>query len=164
MNRVLSMLVALAFLGLPAGAVAQSAQTNAPPGNSAIDEYLETVPGVGGNQQTKPPSGGGSSGSAGSGGSTSPALTPAQRADLERLGTDGEALADVVDQTSPGTPAQQPRVEPVPEGKGRSPLVEAVEVATGSGGGGMGALLPAILLAALLATIALVVLRRRSAS
>ncbi|MDX6678103.1 MAG: hypothetical protein QOE31_2155, partial [Solirubrobacteraceae bacterium] len=56
MPRVLSALVALLLIALPSAAFAQSPQTNAPPGNSAIDEYLETVPGATGNQ--RPRSGG----------------------------------------------------------------------------------------------------------
>ena len=159
MTRLLLALAALVLVAPPAAAIAQAAQTNAPPGNSAIDEYLETVPGATGNRSTRPPASGG-------GGSPSRTLTPAQRAELERLGADGKALAEVVEATSPARPTttRKRETEP-PTPQGRSPLSEALDVATGQdGGGGMGVLLPAILVASLLAAIGLVALRRRSAS
>ena len=59
MTRVLSTLVALALIAMPSAAIAQKTQTNAPPGNSAIDEYLETVPGATGNQRPRAPGAGG---------------------------------------------------------------------------------------------------------
>ncbi|MEA2184448.1 MAG: hypothetical protein QOF69_3633 [Solirubrobacteraceae bacterium] len=169
MNRALVVLVALA-MALPGAAVAQTPQTNAPPGNSAIDEYLETVPGAAGNARPRPP---GQSGGAG-------ALTPAQRARLERLGPDGKSLANAVDATSPVPPRKAPKKattlpknakpvargeKAVPKSDGRSPVGDVAGTLTGSdGGNGMGFVLPAILLAALLAVIVLVLLRRRAAS
>ncbi|MEA2138111.1 MAG: hypothetical protein QOG56_1261, partial [Solirubrobacteraceae bacterium] len=42
MARVLSALVVLLLIAAPCTAIARAPQTNAPPGNSAIDEYLET--------------------------------------------------------------------------------------------------------------------------
>jgi len=169
MNRALVVLVALA-MALPAASVAQTPQTNAPPGNSAIDEYLETVPGAAGNARPRP---------AGQSGDTG-ALTPAQRARLERLGPDGKSLADAVDATSPVPPRKRPKKatavpengqavpkseKAVPKSDGRSPVGEVAGTLTGSdGGNGMGFVLPAILIAALLAVIVLVLLRRRAAS
>jgi hypothetical protein len=161
MARVLSALVALLLIALPSAAIAQAPTTNAPPGNSAIDEYLETVPGATGNQRPRPPAAGG--------GSSKAALTPAQRARLERLGPDGKALADAVDATAPARPratdrAGEPAVAPQ-TGAGRSPLSEVLDAAAGhDDGGGMGIVLPAILLATLLGVIALAVARRRSVS
>ena len=157
MNRVLSALVVLALVGLPASAAAQQPQTNAPPGNSAIDEYLETVPGATGSQLPKPPSNGGGDGS------TSATLTPAQRRQLESQGADGKALADAVERTSPGAAPSERQPEQLASGKGRSPISEAFDAATGTDGG-MGLVLPAILIATLLGFIALIALRRRSVS
>ena len=54
MTRAITALVVLA-LALPALAHAQAPQTNAPPGNSAVDEYLETVPGASGDARPRPP-------------------------------------------------------------------------------------------------------------
>lgn len=167
MTRALVALVALA-LAFPAAVVAQAPQTNAPPGNSAIDEYLETVPGAAGNTRPRPPAQSG----------RDSVLSPAQRARLERLGPDGRTLANAVDATSPAPPSASskrttpkdetaaPKAEtPAPKADGRSPLREVVGTATGSdGGSGMGFVLPAILLGALLATLVLVALRRRAAS
>ena len=130
------------------------------PGNSAIDEYLETVPGATGNQRPRAPGAGG--------GASGGALTPAQRARLEQLGPDGRALADAVDATGPASARRDSKSKtpkPVPAAEGRSPLSEVVAAAIGrDGGDGMGALLPAILLATLLGVIALIVMRRRSVS
>jgi len=155
MTRALSLLVALALLAVPSAAIAQQPQTNAPPGNSAIDEYLETVPGATGNRRPTPPGSGGGAAT----------LPPAERARLERLGPDGKALADVVDATSPPRAASQKRTVEPTVAEGRSPVGEVFDAITGNDdGGGMGALLPAILLASLLGVIALVVMRRRSAS
>jgi hypothetical protein len=152
-------LVALLLIALPSAALAQTPQTNAPPGNSAIDEYLETVPGATGNQRPR------------SGGDPADAtLTPAQRARLERLGPDGKALADAVDATAPArAPSAHEKADETASepstAQGRSPLSEVVDAATGhDGGGGMGIVLPAILLITLLGVIALAVARRRSVS
>ena len=63
MTRTLSALVvALLCSPLPAAATAQTPLTNAPPGNSAIDEYLETVPGATGNQRPRQPGAAGDAG------------------------------------------------------------------------------------------------------
>jgi hypothetical protein len=154
MTRLLSAIVATALvaLALPLGA---AAQTNAPPGNSAIDEYLETVPSATGNQRPRQPGAGES------------VLSPAQRARLEKLGPDGKALADAVDATAPpaaAKPSGRQKLD-IEGAKGRSPISAILDAAVGSdGGGGMGLFLPIILLASLLGVIALVVLRRRSVS
>jgi hypothetical protein len=157
MARLLSALVALVLLAAPAAALAQSAQTNAPPGNSAIDEYLETVPGATGNQ--RPSAGGGAAGGGGG-------LSDAQRARLDRLGPDGRTLAAAVDATSPARATLKKGTATPAAVQGRSPLGEVLDAATGSSsdGGGMGFVLPAILLGSLLGVIALVVIRRRSVS
>lgn len=153
MNRATMALVVLA-LSWPAAAQAQIPQTKAPAGNSAIDEYLETVPGASGNKPALAP---GRSGGA--------VLTTAERARLERLGSDGRALADIVDAASPSTKQGSTAELRTPSGDGRSPAREVLGAVDGDdGGSGMGLLLPAILLAALLAAIALALLRRRAAS
>jgi hypothetical protein len=160
MPRLLAALVALALMATPAAASAQTQKTNAPPGNSAIDEYLETVPAASGNARPRPP--------AAKGGSSS-SLSAAERARLEKLGPDGKTLADAIDATSPdrgtGAGSSSPSKDSVSAGEGRSPISQVFDVAAGrDGGGGMGMLLPAILLASLLGFVTLVVMRRRSAS
>jgi hypothetical protein len=152
-TRVLSAFVALVLMAAPAAATAQEPSTNAPPGNSAIDEYLETVPGATGNQRPRAPAGGSAAG----------ALTPAQRARLQRLGSDGRILVGVVDATSPARTSTRKRPTVPAAAHGRSPLGEVIDAAAGrDGGAGMGVVLPAILLASLLVVVALVVARRRS--
>ena len=144
------MLAALVLIVAPAAGA--QGRTAAPPGNSAIDEYLETVPNATGNTRPRPPGSANPSG----------ALTKQQRARLERLGADGKALADAVDATAPASAS--PKKAP-PAAEGRSPLSEVLDAAAGrDGGGGMGIVLPAILLGTLLCVIALVVARRRSLS
>jgi hypothetical protein len=150
MARALSALVVLMLIIAPSAAIARP-PTNAPPGNSAIDEYLETVPSVTGDQRPGTPGAGGGM------------LTPAQRQRLERLGPDGKTLADAVDATAPAAPRKAMPLPPAVEG--RSPLSAAVDAASGrDGGAGMGVVLPAILIATLLGAVVLVVVRRRSVS
>jgi hypothetical protein len=149
---MLSAAVALVLMATPTGAIAQQPTTNAPPGNSAIDEYLETVPAATGNQRPRAPGDGPAPG----------ALTPAQRARLERLGPEGKALVGVVDATSPARTSVRVRPTAPADAHGRSPLGEVIAAGAGhDGGAGMGIVLPAILLASLLAVVALAVARRR---
>jgi hypothetical protein len=158
MTRLVPALVALVLLATPAAALAQTPQTNAPAGNSAIDEYLETVPGAAGAASP----GSGSGGGTGAKGT----LTAAQRARLDRFGPDGKALSAIVDATPKATATASKGTAKPASGDGRSPLSQVLGAATGSdgGGGGMGAFLPAILLASLLGAIVLAVVRRRSVS
>lgn len=152
-NTAVLTLLAVLFLAAPAA----GQQVNAPPGNSAVDEYLETVPSATGNSSPRPPSAGGTSGGA---------LTAAQRAQLEKRGPDGKALADAIDATaSPKASTGSPQRGTVSAAQGRSPIAKVLDVVAGrDGGDGMGVLLPAILLASLLGLVTLVVVRRRSAS
>ncbi len=155
MTRALVALVALA-LALPVAALAQAPQTNAPPGNSAIDEYLETIPGATGSGRPRPPAASGKDS----------VLTPAERRRLEQLGPDGKTLADAVERTAPAASSKGSGKAAEPAGTGRSPIGGVVDALGGSdaGGGGMGLALPAILLGSLLGAVALVLLRRRAAS
>lgn len=165
MTRALPALVALLLLAMPATAMAQEQLTNAPPGNSAIDEYLETVPGATGDQRPRQGGGGGESGNRGSGEGGAAVLTPANRKRLESLGADGKALADAVEATAPPAAAKPPqRTIDIDGAEGRSPISAVLDAATGQDGGGMGFMLPVILVSSLLGVIALVALRRRSAS
>jgi hypothetical protein len=151
-TRALSASVALVLMVAPAAAGAQAPTTNAPPGNSAIDEYLETVPGATGDQRPRAPGAGSAAG----------ALTPAQRARLDRLGADGKALVGVVDATAPARTSTRQRPTAPADAHARSPLGAVIAAGAGrDGGAGMGIVLPAILLASLLAVVAVVVARRR---
>lgn len=83
----------LALAVMPAFAGAQDPQVNAPPGNSGIDEYLETVPNADGNRPARPGGGGNGPGRPGSNGSGSRAVPPAVRRKLERTAEGRAALA-----------------------------------------------------------------------
>jgi hypothetical protein len=145
-----------------ATATAAPPHTNAPPGNSAIDEYLETVPGASGDATPRPPRADGGAGT----------LSPQQRAELRAHGTEGEILSRVVDATTPpetapaSAPAPAPAnartpVTPHAASAGRSPVAATLAAATGSdSGSSLGPFLPAILLVSLLAVIALVAIGR----
>jgi hypothetical protein len=158
------------LLAAPVSVAAAAPHTNAPPGNSAIDEYLETVPGASGDTRPRPPRA--------RGGGT---LSPAQRAELRAHGTEGEILSRVVDATSPSETAPASAPAPAPAtarapvtphaasagrsphtgGPGRSPVAATLAAATGSdSGSSLGPLLAAILLVSLLAVIALVAIGR----
>jgi hypothetical protein len=157
MRRLLAPL-AILVLAAPAPADAQSAKTNAPPGNSAIDEYLESVPSANGNTPTagviraqpRPLAGG------------------AGRA-LRAAGRDGRQLEQLVAATAPRKAldaAQHSGAQAPPAGdtpKGRSPLSSVADaVLTGSGGGtGMGAAFPVLLIVLTAGALVLGLRRRR---
>jgi hypothetical protein len=159
MIRTLMALVALA-LALASPALAQSPNTEAPPGNSAIDEYLETVPGAGGDSNPGPQGGDGGG------------ATDAAQQKLARTGPDGRALARLVAATGPAAagngrthraaPDERPVALSLTGAHAGSPVGAALAAAIGrDDGGGLGLLLPAILLGSVVGVIVLVVLRRR---
>jgi hypothetical protein len=151
---VVRALLAIALaLSLPASA-AQAQSSNAPPGNSGIDQYLESVPSSSGNR----PATGAGSGNSG-------ALPPRTSRKLRQLGEDGVA----VERLSATTRAKAKRRKLVAEGTGaagRAPLPSVGRAISGSadGGDGMGAALPVILVLTLVGGIAALVLRRRQTS
>ena len=137
------------LLALLLAAPASAQRQIAPPGNGGVDEYLETVPGAGGNRPVD------RNGRPGGGG-----LTPAARRKLAALGKDGRAAAALAAATAPGRNERaKPAGAPGSSQERRSgsdpsalrPLLE-------------GGLLPLILLAVLAAAIALAVLKRRRTS
>jgi hypothetical protein len=145
---VLATLV-LALAVAPSGAAAQG--TNAPPGNSAIDEYLETIPGTTGDRPASP---------SGAGSNPSSGLTATERKRLEALGPDGRVLAGAIEQTTPARGTGS-----LSDGKGRPPVASVVEAVGGhDGGSGLGLILPLILLATLLVMLVALLRRRRSSS
>jgi hypothetical protein len=148
-------LVALA-LAVPAGAQAQD--------NSALDEYLETIPGAGGDNPSS-----GQDGGSGGGGDPLPAETSAS---LESQGPAGAAAAAVAEATAPerrggaggsGERERRGSEDGGSGGGGGLPAVDEVvdNVAGGSDSDGLGIVFPIVLGAALLAAIAFVLIRRR---
>jgi hypothetical protein len=189
MTRILIALATLALV-LPAFAAARRTVTIAPPGDSAVSQYVEVVPGDTG---ASPPRAGGGQGGA---------ITPGQRAQLDLLGANGRTLAAVVDATAPqpipasdGPAGAAASARPGPAatsgGAGRPSAglgarvlpgaltaTDAARVlsaagpssmpslilnaAAGSGTSGLGIFLPAIMLACALGVIAHAVRQRRS--
>ena len=151
MARVLAAIAAFVLVLSPA-ALAQSPQTNAPPGNSAIDEYLETIPSASGSVRPRGPGGGAG------------ALTPALRRRLDRLGPDGRTLARLVASTTSEAPRAVParREVAAATSASRSPAGALIAAATGQDdGGGLGPVLPVILIASLVGAGTAVVVRAR---
>lgn len=161
MTRALLALAAL-LLALAAPAAAQEGRDRvAPPGNSAIDEYMETVPGASGDRAPRAPSR-----------DAAPVLAPEQREALVRDGgEDGEQLAKVIDATAPddrraGT-AAPPTGAPAPAAgdtpqDAPSPLRATLSATLGANdAGGLGILFPLILAVSLVAIVALALRRRR---
>ena len=145
--RGISVALLVLALAMPAAAVAQ----DVPPGNSGIDQYQESVPGVGGNK----PTGGSGSGTAGTdatagtagtaSGSGVTRISPSTVRKLDKQGADGKATAAAAAATAPApTPARD---------LGSS----------NDSGPGMGWVLPVILALALAGALAVVVMRRRGA-
>ena len=147
-----SALLALA-LAAPAPAPAQRG-TLAPPGNSGVDEYKETIPTSRGSRPTDSLGGGGGGGGG---------LNPAARRSLDRLGPDGQRVAELADRTAP--PARAPRERRPVAGRTAedSPFGAVFKRVLGVGddGSGTGALLPLTLLAGLAGLMAIALLRRR---
>jgi phage tail tape-measure protein len=134
-------------LALPAAAVAQ----DVPPGNSGIDQYQESIPGVGGNRPTGGSGSGGSggSGTASTGGSVSGSeqsrISPSTVRKLDKQGADGKATAAAAAATAPApTPARD--------------LGSSNDSAPG-----MGWVLPVILALTLAGALAVALMRRRGA-
>src|SRR5207248_7775644 len=138
--RLRPLLLTILALGAASPAAAQTTKV-APPGNSGVDEYLETVPTAGGGK---------ASGSAGGGHHQLPASV---RRALSAQGADGRAALTSAEATAPssasgskttgghgGTTKLAPQAVRSPSGES---LPSAIAHAlTGDGQGGMGIWLP----------------------
>jgi hypothetical protein len=142
--------VALLALLVPAAASAR-ARKYAPPGNSAISQYVESVPTAGGGRPS------GTIHTRGAAGSS--ALSPATQRAFSRQGADGKAAAALANATAPAArrnasagQRQSPAASASSGGSANeSPLDSLLRTATGaSSRGGLGAWLPAILIVATL--------------
>lgn len=167
--RLALMSLLAAGLLLPAGASGQTA----PPGNSGIDEYLETLPGPGGDVPTSPPAGlpaDGGGGPSGGGSAASPPDPPqllgrrtARR--FAEAGPAGRRAARLAAKTAIRREPVAPGSSPPAGGDGKGGLAalasEAFSAGGAGSGGSMGLLLPLILIATLLAGGAFVLERRR---
>ena len=160
--RRLALSLCLLCLGGAAPAAAQ--EQIAPPGNAGVDEYLETIPEAGGNRAVRPGTGDREERSGGG------ALDSDTRRELESLGDDGREAARLADQTAqrsedagsgPSTGAGGAPSGAGLDGRSGAGLGTVLGQTVSAEDGGMGIALPAILLAALLAAVGLLVLRRR---
>jgi hypothetical protein len=131
----LVLLLAVALFTFPAVAGAQ--HTTAPPGNSGVQEYVETVPSSDGDRPAVNPSGGG--------------LSARERQQLEQAGTAGADAATVLDRTAPEKADSS--------GKGG-----ANGSSTDSGKPGQGTVLPLLIAATLGIALGAAVARRRRSS
>lgn len=150
----------------------------APPGNSGVGQYVETVPTAGGGQPTSTvhPGGvgvavgrGGTGGGPGSTGGG--AIAPSTQRALAKQGPTGDATAALAAATAPrrARPAARssqarPRssISSTSGGQGSSASTSVLKALTGStSGGGLGPLLPIALIGSVLAAAVLTLVRRR---
>jgi hypothetical protein len=157
-----------AALVFPTGAAALKC---APPGNSGVDQYFETVPGSSCNHSSGGP-GGGHNGSLPPGTSKQLASQGAVGQAVQRLvtssGTSASSGAGTSGARTPrgtGTHAAQSGSGTPVSGSGRGPLSAILHpVLTGSSSGGIGVLLPVLLVGALAGALVATVVRRRLGS
>jgi hypothetical protein len=131
----------------------------APPGNSGVNQYSETLPGAGGDQPSSDSGGGGAEGNQGS------SLSPKAQRALQEHGPTGAAVAGLASQTAPqvaNSGAQNRSHDSRESGGGGSALGAGVDQLSGSETSGMGVALPIIILLSLIGAIAVFVLRRRN--
>lgn len=168
-------------LALAAPSLAQArVQKIAPPGNSGVNQYLETVPTAGGGQPTSTvhPVAGGVSGPRGPGGTAGSSgggaiAAPTQRA-LASDGPTGVAAAALAKATAPRSPRSTTHsrnaganssVSAAPGNEGSSPQTSVLKTLTGAtSGGGLGPLLPIALIGSVLAAAVVTLVRRRRTS
>ena len=176
-TRTLTSLSTVALLMLPATAMAKP-PVLAPPGQSAISQYVEVVPNDMGGTPTRPA------------GAPTGALTSGQRRQLNGLGTDGRTLAAVVDATaqppvsgsvetranlragqaerrtgSTGTATSRSGLSGGQlSGPGARSTASLLLSAAGGGGGGLGVLLPALMAVAVVGVAVRAVRARRTGS
>jgi len=182
------LLALLIALGVAVPAEARF-RTIAPPGNSGVGQYVETLPTAGGSRPTNtvhPVAGGshggggggsigGGSGGGTSGGGTSAGSSSVSSPTLHALaahGSDGAKAAALVRATAPrgvqpesAKPAnrQGSSASTASNGSGPSPVGSLLKAVTGStSNGGLGPLLPVILIGSLFLAAALVLVRRRT--
>ncbi len=174
--RLMAAFVLMLALVLPGAAAAQ--RSIAPPGNSGVDEYRETVPQADGNHPSDGPDGAGRGGDGGQSlGDGGQSLSGAQLRLLRAQGRDGAAAAAVAEATGPADGRGGPdkgaagAAKDLPTGAGEQSygasgsLWDAlVTPFTGSDPSGMGPVLPLVLVLAALASVSALVVRRRKRS
>ena len=169
-NRLLPVILAFAALAV------LSATAQASSGDPQIDQYTESIPNAGGSDET----GGGGGGNGGSGGDGEGAvLTPEQSENLQAQGADGAGVADLAEETAPGSnngananngngnassgQGNDENISSTPASASANPASGGAESSSDSGDG-MGVILPLLLLAAVAAAGIVFFIRRRGGS
>ena len=183
MRKLSLFAVTAVMLAVPSSATAQGSH-NAPPGNSSIDQYFESVPSADGSSTTTRPGEGGATapgvpgtggeGGGGSGSGGSAGIDSKIEKRLAAQGADGRAVESFTRATRPGAAPGGPGTPENANGdrgavagvaaadRGKGTISSVIETATqGSSNGGMGAALPFLIALALMGAVAAVLLRRR---
>jgi hypothetical protein len=179
MNRILSCLAVVMLTAVAPATAAPLVGKVIPPSNSAVGQYVESIPTAHGNRPSLSitlggsGSGGGGASSQGASGNPSSALTGSQQRALTHQGPDGRAVARLTRMTAPprvlrSAPgrSQSPRHGAAADvGSGSAPATGIIAALTGGGrSGATGSLLPALLGAIALGAGVLAIRRRRSSS
>jgi hypothetical protein len=163
---LMAMIAALALMSGVASAKKTGSPTYVPPNQSAASQYTEDVPTAGGNAPTSGV--GGSGPGSGSGAGSIPAKTLHQ---LNHSGSAGAAAASLARSLSPAThttpakhtPTATPAASTTPKAHVGAPAAQVIKTLGGSdAGGGIGILLPAILVLSLIGATGLGLLRIRN--
>lgn len=163
-------LVLSAAVIVPCAASARS-HPIAPPGNSGVNQYVESIPTADGNRPSTSvvPGTGGGGGESGGPSAPSPLAPTTQRA-LARQGAEGRRTALVARATAPSGLRGSARTHgglssarsAGGAGSGPSPASAVVKALTGSAtSGGLGDMLPAILVLTSVGAVATAIVRRR---
>lgn len=141
------------------------------PDDSQVDQYVETIPGAGGDETTSPPGGSSEAGSSGDSGGVGLSLGASEG--LSELGSDGQAAATLAEaasrsrsnaqradgSASSGGQASEPAV--TGDSSGLAAIFDQMTGGASGEAGGMGLLLPLMML--LLAGAGIAYLLRRAA-
>jgi hypothetical protein len=188
MNRIASTLFALllVFFAAPAlGSAHEKGTTYVPPGVSGASQYVEVVPSAGGpkpasstqqhqHQTTGVVGGGSGSGGGGTGGGTGSAISPATVHALDSQGSAGTSAASLA---VAGAPAAKHRASTSQGNSGSGPKPATLDTGKASGlaagqvlktavgaSGGMGAVLPLILIGSLVIASGIGIVKIRRAA
>jgi len=158
----------LLSLVIPASAVAAApVRTVAPPGNSGVSQYLETIPTAKGSKPSVSVVTGGGKGPGASGGSS--ALSPSTQRALDEQGSAGRQAAALANATAPARASHGSHASTgsavssgASAGTATPPAAAVLKAVTGSAAhGGLGPLLPVLLVLILLGGGALALRARR---
>lgn len=168
-QTVWTLVIALiAALVLPAGAAASG--TTAPPGNSAVNQYLEVVPTASGGRPDATASPSASTNPSASSHSGPSALSPATQRALAHQGAAGRAVTRLASKAAPASRRTVRRHGAGPSSSGSGPSQPgggaplstlAQSITGGSSAGGSGPWIPVVLVVIAVGGVALAMRRRK---